>query len=71
MGLDWTISRGARTLMRLSFSTPGEVGVISGDLATRRGWVSAAFGDRQPAPQLAWRGIVPVEGASVEFLLGL
>jgi hypothetical protein len=70
-GLDWTISRGARTLMRLSFSTPGEVGVISGDLATRRSWVSAAFGDKQPAPQLAWRGIVPVEGARVEFLLGL
>jgi hypothetical protein len=69
-GLDWRVSRGGGTLLRLRFSSAGEVGVVCGDVAARRGWVSAAFGDKQPAPQLTWRGIVPVEGARVEFLLG-
>jgi len=67
-GLDWRIGRGGWTLLRIRFSAPGEVGVVCGDVSSRRGWVSPAFGEKRPAPQLVWRGIVPAEGAGVAFV---
>jgi hypothetical protein len=67
-GLDWRIGRGGWTLLRMRFTAPGEVGVVCGDVASRRGWVSPAFGEKRPAPQLTWRGTVPPEGAGVAFV---
>ena len=67
-GLDWRIGRGGWTLLRMRFSAPGEIGVVCGDAVSRRGWVSPAFGERRPAPQLTWRGLVPEEGLSVAFV---
>ncbi len=68
-GLDWSVAGDGQTLLRLRFDGPGEVVVYDGDETRRRGWVSAAFGVRQPAPQLVWRGIVPPKGLSVEFIV--
>jgi hypothetical protein len=68
-GLDWTVARGEQTLLRLGFGAPGEVVVFNGDETRRRGWVSPAFGVKQPAPQLVWRGRVAEAGLRVEFEL--
>ena len=68
-GLDRTVAREGRTLLRLRFGWPGEVVVFNGEEDTRRGWVSPAFGVKQPAPQLVWRGRVPEAGLRVEFII--
>ena len=67
--LDWTIQRAGRPVLQVSFGAPGEVVVHNGEAATRRGWVSPAFGVNQPAPQLVWRGRFPEQGLSVSFSL--
>jgi hypothetical protein len=65
--LDWTIRRAGRRVLAVSFGAPGEVVVPCGEDATRRAWVSPAFGVKQPAPQLVWRGRIPEQGLRVAF----
>ena len=68
-GLDWTVAKNERVLMRIKFDAPGEVVVHNGEDVTRRGWVSPSFGVKQPASQLVWRGQVPQAGSRVEFVI--
>ena len=71
-------TKGGHTLWLLPLaSTPIDTVICCGELEPPRGWVSAEYGQRQPAPavtftataRLPWRAItvlVPVAGASTE-----
>jgi hypothetical protein len=65
-GTEARVERGGRALLRICFPD-GEVVATSGASATDGGWVSPAFGRREPALRLSWRGRVGADGVSTRL----
>jgi hypothetical protein len=61
-GFTRAIKGGNEVLALISFDTPGEIELHRGDPDESLGWVSARFGEKEPAPRLAWRGRIPRQG---------
>ena len=65
----WLVATGDRPLLRLVFSASGRSSVATGGPIGEGGWVSLAFGEKQPAPRLVWRGLGPREGVRTDLVL--
>jgi Heparinase II/III-like protein len=61
-GFTRAIKGGNEVLALISFDAPGEIELHRGDPDESLGWVSARFGEKEPAPRLVWRGRIPRQG---------
>lgn len=59
------IRRNGRDRLAMRVDPTGELRIASGGaLGAGGGWVSPAFGDKVPAPRIAWRGLIPTGGVT-------
>ncbi|NKN34556.1 heparinase II/III family protein [Marichromatium bheemlicum] len=64
------IRRNGRDRVAMRFDPTGELRIASGGaLGAGGGWVSPAFGEKVPAPRIAWHGLVPAAGVTTTIKL--
>ena len=68
-GASRTVLRDGRPILEVAFDAPGEVEVHAGGEPGSGGWVSPAFGEKQAAPRIAWRGSAPADGLRTRLRL--
>lgn len=56
------VARGTRTILTLALPPAGRITTRAGEPGCDGGWVSPAFGLKEPATRLAWTGTMPAEG---------
>ena len=59
-----TVSRGSQDLLRFAFDPSGRVTLARGQAHHAGGWVSERFGEKTPAPRIAWTRVGP--GPAIE-----
>lgn len=66
-GLAVTVARDGRDLLAIRFPDPAVEIRAGGERPGEGGWVSPRFGERRPAPRIAWNGVVGEAGSRFEI----